>query len=156
MTRHDTSSLPLAGPNALACSPAVTMSNNAAARFLRFGCVGAVGFLVDAGILSSLMYLGWEPWAARALSFPVAVLATWLLNKAWTFSSQRPREGVGRWLYFGIQVVGALINLGIFTMLISVIPGMRNTPWVSLAMAAVAALAFNYTATRLLVFHHRT
>lgn len=121
-------------------------------QFLRFACVGAVGFVVDAGILTTLMQLGWQPVLARLISFPAAVATTWLLNKAWTFASAtiRPRGGYVR--YSGIQIVGALINLGIFTILITVFPILHSVPWLPLAAAALVALVFNYMATRHLVF----
>jgi len=129
------------------------MSRLGEAPFLRFACVGAIGFVVDAGILTFLMRLGWQPLPARLLSFPAAVATTWLLNKAWTFSStpQRSRRG-GYVRYSGIQLVGALINLGIFTLLITVFPASRAAPWAPLAVAALVALTFNYLATRHLVF----
>lgn len=124
-----------------------------ASRFLRFACVGAVGFVVDAGILTTLMQWGWQPLLARLVSFPAAVATTWLLNKAWTFAAVTARPGGGYMRYSGIQIVGALINLGIFTMLITAFPASRAVPWVPLAAAALVALVFNYLATRHLVFH---
>lgn len=126
-----------------------------ASRFLRFACVGAVGFVVDAGILTTLMKLGWQPVLARLISFPAAVATTWLLNKAWTFASDTTRLAGGYMRYSGIQIVGALINLGIFTLLISTFPASRAVPWVPLAAAALVALVFNYLATRHLVFNSR-
>ncbi len=57
------------------------------ARFGAFAVVGAVGFLVDAGVLTALVNgLGANPYAARAVSFPAAVTATWWLNRRWTFA----------------------------------------------------------------------
>ena len=126
-----------------------------ASRFLRFACVGAVGFVVDAGILTMLMQLGWQPVLARLVSFPAAVATTWLLNKAWTFAADAASAGGGYMRYSGIQIIGALINLGIFTLLISAFPAFRAVPWLPLAAAALVALVFNYLATRHLVFNSR-
>lgn len=124
-------------------------------RFFRFACVGAVGFGVDAGILTTLMHVGWHPLAARLMSFPAAVATTWLLNKAWTFGADAARPGDAYLRYSSIQIVGALINLGIFTLLITAFPASRSLPWIPLAAAALVALVFNYLATRHLVFNSR-
>ncbi|MDO8903939.1 MAG: GtrA family protein [Hydrogenophaga sp.] len=123
-----------------------------ASRFPRFACVGAVGFVVDAGILTTLMHVGWPPLSARLVSFPVAVATTWLLNKAWTFASDAPHPGGGVVRYSGIQIVGAMINLGLFTLLIAAFPASRAVPSLPLAAAALVALVFNYVASRHLVF----
>jgi putative flippase GtrA len=121
-------------------------------QFLRFACVGTVGFAVDGGILTSLMRLGWEPLPARLISFSVAVVITWLINKAWTFGPTAPSARGGGMRYAGVQIIGALINLAIFTLLMAAFPVLRQVPWVPLAMAALVALVFNYLATRHLVF----
>lgn len=128
-----------------------------ALRFLRFAGVGAVGFGIDAGILTMLMRLGWQPVQARLVSFPAAVTTTWLLNKAWTFAADAASAGSSYMRYSGIQIVGALINLGMFTLLIAGFPTLRAVPWLPLAAAALVALVFNYLATRHLVFNsHKT
>lgn len=143
---------PVTSPKARAARWCTSLTQLGASRFLRFACVGAVGFVVDAGILTTLMHVGWHPLAARLVSFPVAVATTWLLNKAWTFaSSAKPQRG-GYMRYSGIQIVGALINLGIFTLLITAFPVLHSMPWLPLAAAALVALVFNYLATRHLVF----
>ena len=120
--------------------------------FLRFACVGTVGFVVDASVLTALMGLGWVPVVARLVSFPAAVGTTWLLNKAWTFGAQVHRPVVGYLRYSAVQIVGALINLGIFSLLILALPAARAQPWAPLAVAALVALVFNYIATRHWVF----
>lgn len=141
--------------NATSGHRATALGRLGASRFLRFACVGTVGFVVDAGILTMLMQLGWQPVLARLVSFPAAVATTWLLNKAWTFSADAASAGGGYMRYFGIQIVGALINLGIFTLLISAFPAFLAMPWVPLAAASLVALVFNYLATRHLVFNPR-
>ena len=63
------------------------------ARVRNFATVGAIGFVIDAGILAALTHgAGWSPWAARVPSFATAVLATWLLNRRLTF----PGRGLQR------------------------------------------------------------
>lgn len=56
------------------------------ARFLKFCVVGTVGFVVDTGILNSLIFLGgWIPVLAKAVSFTAAVMNNFLWNRYWTY-----------------------------------------------------------------------
>ncbi|PPD31404.1 MAG: hypothetical protein CTY21_12115, partial [Methylomonas sp.] len=122
-------------------------------KFQRFAIVGAAGFCVDAGILTLLMSVGWDVLLARLVSFSLAVSTTWLLNRNWTFQVTTPVTGGRQYaLYTAIQILGALINLGIFTILISIYTPFRAWPWIPLGAAAFFALLFNYVATRSLVF----
>jgi len=73
----------------------------------RFGAIGGVGFLVDASVLTWLVQrarLGL--YESRALSFALAVTATWYLNRRFTFArragADRGRE-YGR--YFAVQTL---------------------------------------------------
>lgn len=58
----------------------------------RFATVGAVGFVVDGGILTLMMSRGHAPFESRLVSFTFAVTATWALNRTWTFSRTRRKE----------------------------------------------------------------
>jgi putative flippase GtrA len=80
--------------------------------FLRFGLVGTVGFLMDGGLLQALVGLaGWGVIQARILSFPVAVFATWLLNRHFTFD-QAHDSAAGRSFarYVVVSLGGASVN----------------------------------------------
>jgi putative flippase GtrA len=121
-------------------------------RFASFTTVGIVGFVLDAGILSALVHLlSWPHYAARALSFAAAVSVTWQLNRRWVFSatSDSTREYGA---YFGVQVVGAFINLGTYAVAILVYPPLARVPVVPLAGGAALALLFNYRAAARWVF----
>jgi len=121
-------------------------------RFTSFATVGAVGFIVDAAILSTLVHAaGWHHYTARALSFFAAVTVTWYLNRSWVFSrtNDRTREYGA---YFGVQVVGAAINLGTYALVIAMIPSLARFPVLPLAAGAMLALLFNYSAASRWVF----
>ena len=55
-------------------------------RLPGFAIVGAIGFLIDAGVLTLLMTrFGFDPYGARTISFTLAVTATWYMNRQWVF-----------------------------------------------------------------------
>jgi putative flippase GtrA len=123
---------------------------------LRFGIVGAVGFAVDGGVLTLLVTLGgWGPITSRAISFPVAVVATWLLNRTFTFRSTA-RTGAAaaqEYLrYFGVQLTGALVNVLVYAALVLHWPALGEVPILPLAIASAVAMVVNFAGARLLVF----
>ncbi len=131
---------------------AVSSIHSPLRRFTAFATVGFVGFVVDAAILSTLVHAqGWHHYTARVLSFTAAVSVTWYLNRHWVFSrtSDRKREYGA---YFGVQLVGAAINLGTYALVIAVIPSLAHLPVLPLAGGAALALLFNYSATSHWVF----
>jgi putative flippase GtrA len=128
-------------------------------RLPGFALVGAVGFLVDAGILTALMTgYGFGPYAARAISFTAAVTTTWYLNRRWVFDRQAvPLSGREYFSYVTVQVIGALINLLVFVVAIELVTSLRDIPVVPLAIGAGVALLFNFGASSRFVFggNHR-
>jgi putative flippase GtrA len=122
--------------------------------FLRFGLVGTVGFLVDGGLLQALVSLaGWGVIQARIVSFPVAVFATWLLNRNFTFE-QANNGAAGRSFarYVAVSLGGASVNFIIYTALVLSVAPMAALPIVPLAIASVVALAFNYFGSKHFAF----
>lgn len=122
-------------------------------EFRCFLVVGGLGFCVDGGLLTILMRYGWDVILARSCSFLLAVSATWLLNRLWTFDSGKlisiRREYA---FYFSAQMLGATINLSIFFILIRVYPAFRDIPLIPFAFGAAVSLAFNYIVSKRIVF----
>ena len=122
-------------------------------ELVRFAVVGAIGFAVDGALLQLLVAkAGWSPFAARALSFPPALTCTFLLNRAWTFKSLRIPAAQAYGAYTVIQVIGALVNLAVFSLCVLLVPLLYDWPLVALAIGAGVALLFNFSASRRLVF----
>ena len=123
-------------------------------RLPGFALVGAIGFLVDAGILTALMNeLGAGHYAARSVSFTAAVTTTWYLNRRWVFTAiatrKRSREYTS---YVVVQAIGAVINLSVFVVAIEFSPDLARTPVIPLAIGAAVALLFNFSASSGFVF----
>ncbi|MEJ3403544.1 GtrA family protein [Rathayibacter sp. YIM 133350] len=90
-----------------------------AGQLLRFGAVGAVGFIVDIGLFNLLRttvlspeQLHTGPLIAKVISTTAAIIVNWMGNRYWTFGDKRSnrtlREGVQ---FFTASVVGMLIGL---------------------------------------------
>jgi putative flippase GtrA len=135
------------------------MSEALVKKLLAFGCVGAVGFIVDAGILSLLAQkLGVNVYLARVTSFLAAVFVTWLLNRTWVFKTTKGQAGGKKReyiSYFAVQSVGALLNLGVFATLVASHAALRAYPVVPLAAGSIVGMFFNYAGAHFWVFKNR-
>ncbi|WP_332815859.1 GtrA family protein [Ramlibacter sp.] len=123
---------------------------------LRFSLVGGVGFVVDGGLLQLLVSAaGWGPIAARAVSFPAAVLVTWWLHRGITFPE--PGGSLLRSLarYLAVSVLGTGVNFGLYTALVLASAAMAAQPIVPFAIASVVALAFNYLGSKHFAFRRQ-
>ena len=123
-------------------------------QFVRFALVGVAGYAVDACVLTALV--GWgdlDRYSARIVSFLCAASATWWLNRTYTFA-RRPDQTPGRqWLLFlAVNAVGAVINYGAYVAALLAWPLAYAYPALGAAIGALAGLAFNYPASRMLVF----
>ena len=124
------------------------------ARFLRFACVGVVGFAVDAGVLQALVSLAhWGPIAARGVAIPVAVFATWLLNRTITFPEAVGGPALASLLrYAMVSAAGAGVNFAVYAVLVFASAILAAHPLVPLAVASIVALLVNYLGSRYFAF----
>ncbi len=128
------------------------------ARFLRFGAVGAAGFVVDETVLTVLHYLiGLDRYSARALSIFCAATFTWWGNRNLTFAEHAATGGVGvlarEWFKFMLaNGVGALVNYGTYTVLVSFAPAPLSNPSLATAVGVEVGLVFSFTLSKRFVF----
>ena len=122
-------------------------------QILRFGAVGGVGFVVDGGLLWLLLANGFDPYLARALSFPVAVVVTWALNRNWTFRATRDASAAGQFRrYFGVQVVGTLSNYLVYSLIIGVFGTAGFTIFCAFALGSALGAIINFCGARYIAF----
>ena len=126
---------------------------------LPFLCVGTGGFVIDAGSLTLLVML-FAPQTVlhtlllRCVGFSCGVLFTWFFNKNWTFR-ERP-DGGSLLFYYPMMVVGALVNLGVFTACLVWLPLAARYPVVGVVVGTGTALFVNFASMRWLIFTKRS
>ncbi len=89
-------------------------------RFIKFGIVGAIGSVIDFGVLNALIFLvGWSSpqgkIVANLISTSMAIVSNFVWNRLWTFPESRQRNRTTQLVQFTIvNLIGLAINTGIF------------------------------------------
>jgi putative flippase GtrA len=131
-------------------------------KLLKFLAVGATNTLIDFAILNLLVqvvHLALLP--ANSISFSIAVINSYLLNKYWTFQDKKPIYLTQFSLFFIISLVGlGLSNLMMHfgsRAIAFLLPDLTFTWQYNLAKIASAAvvLIWNFGAYQYWVFYDR-
>ena len=100
---------------------------------------------------------GVSPLIARACSFPLALSATWGLNRIWTFKAGRHHPpGLQYRRYVVVQIAGFVINYACFAGLVLAGGVWRDWPLLALTVGALVSTLFTYASSRLFVFSARS
>jgi len=81
-------------------------------KFLKFGTVGFIGYLVNALMLQLIAGLGWFEWIAWGISTESAIISNFVLNNIWTFKSEKIKGLsfiIKKFLQFNFTSIGALL-----------------------------------------------
>jgi putative flippase GtrA len=123
-------------------------------RFVKFSIVGAVGAIIDFGLLNLMRgVFGWPLLWANTLSVSVAIISNFIWNRLWTFPESRTRKKRKQLPQFAlINLVGLLINNLIVVGLDALLVPHIGEPWsynVAKAVAIGMVLFWNFGANRL-------
>ncbi len=124
-----------------------------ARQFLRFGMVGFVGFLFDAGtVYASKALVGL--YIAGILAYVVAATVTWWLNRRWTFQGLGGGGSVIRqWaIFMSANFVGFIVNRGIYMLLVTFSAVCAAHPIFAVMGGIPAGMLFNFNLSRRVVF----
>ena len=118
-----------------------------------FSLVGATGFLVDVAVLYSIkdftgLFYG------RAVSFLTAVLATWLMNRIWTFKQRSSGLSIGREfaVYLALMLVGGTVNYAVYVWLVVSYELAHQYPVFGVACGSFAGLFVNFSTSFFVLF----
>ncbi len=123
-------------------------------QILLFAISGALGFVVDAGIVQFLVReLGTNPYGARVVSFLAAATTTWAFNRRYTFSGRssgsRRRELLR---YLVAMAFGFALNYGTYAAFVLVWPLVREWPAIGVAAGSIAGAAVNFLSSKYWIF----
>jgi putative flippase GtrA len=112
-------------------------------KLIRFGIAGGLGFAVDAGLLTLLLHttpLG--PFLARVIAIAVAMAATWVFNRTFTFDRSTHSLAVEGFRYGSVGLTSALVNYALYSMLLLTLPALQ--PLAALVFATAASMFFSF------------
>ena len=135
------------------------MNTDRLLRFIRFGLVGGVGFVVDLGVVFALVYVfELDPVVARIPAWITAVSTTYLFNLLFTFRSTRfklvnRRQKLARYcLYILSQLGGGLLNILSFVLLVSLF----GVPWsIAIVIGTLFGMILNYLGAATVISRRR-
>ncbi len=81
-------------------------------RFIKFGTVGFIGYLVNAFFLQLFAKIGFPEWAVWAASTELAIISNFTFNNLWTFKTEKitGAKKLGyKFFQFNLTSAGALI-----------------------------------------------
>jgi dolichol-phosphate mannosyltransferase len=111
-------------------------------QLLRFGLVGASGYVVNLAVFTLAVHGAELPYqVAATLAFLVAVSNNFLWNRHWTFKAGDGRAHHQAARFLAVSVAAFAAGLVILTLLVEV-AGLREVPAQAIAIVAVTPLSF--------------
>jgi putative flippase GtrA len=121
-------------------------------EFLKFGTVGAIGFVFDTGTVYAL-YGGLGLIGAGIAAYVVAATCTWLLNRLWTFRGRGGQSAGRQWaLFLAANAVGFTLNRGTFALAVTYLAVAARYPVLAVAAGTAAGMGVNFFLSRRIVF----
>jgi putative flippase GtrA len=131
-------------------------------QMLRFAMSGAAGYIVDSVVLYTAMAFGMGFLRGRLVSFACAVIATFVLNRRYTFAAQlqsTPGLRPPLWLEFGrylaAMALGGVLNLATYWLVLAVTPHFPALFALAVAAGSLAGMVANFASAKWWVFAHR-
>ncbi|MBE1161226.1 GtrA family protein [Dyella acidiphila] len=120
-----------------------------------FAVGGAIGFIVDAGIVQLLVtFAHVNPYAGRVVSFLIAATVTWWWNRSHTFATRQSGRSLGaEWLHWmALMGGGAAVNYGAYAACLFEFPAWHKWPVLAVAVGSFFAAFVNFVSARTLLF----
>jgi putative flippase GtrA len=137
---------------------AIVARNDLVRQIPAFVVVGSIGFVVDAGLTVLIAKgLGLSPFLARPPAVVAATIATFLLNRAFTFRSGRGRRASAFLRYCLVAASGQALNYAVYAVALTAIAafGFAQSSAViafSVACGAGAAMFLTFAGFRFFAF----
>ena len=109
-------------------------------QLVRFGVVGASGYVVNLAIYAVLLELGLHYRGAATGAWVGGVLNNFWWNRHWTFGARDGHAGFQAARFFVVSFVVFLVSLAVLTLLVNA--GIAKLPAQAIAIIAVTPLSF--------------
>ncbi len=117
---------------------------------LKFGLVGASGYLINLAVFALLSgNLGIHHLLAAVGAFCVAISSNFFWNRHWTFAAGDGHAGFQAARFFTVSVAALLINLAVLEALVE---GTSLGDLTAQAIAVAVAMPFNFLGNKLWTF----
>ena len=115
-----------------------------------FGVGGAIGFVVDAGIVQLLVSKAdANPYIARLFSFLCAATSTWLFNRRYTFPDRGGHTLFGEWTrYMTAMSFGFALNYSTYALVVFYSSFVHAWPSIAVAAGSLPGSLVNFTGAR--------
>jgi putative flippase GtrA len=117
-------------------------------QLVRFGLVGASGYIVNLAIYALLLELGLHYRGAATGAWVGGVLNNFWWNRHWTFGAREGHAGFQAARFLLVSFVAFLVSLGVLTLLVDA--GVAKLP--AQALAIIAATPLNFVGNKLWSF----
>jgi len=124
-------------------------------RILRFGAVGAAGYVVSVAALWLVLHLiPIDKYTAYVPAFLVAVTFTWWGNRVLTFHEHAARENLlVEWARFvAANLIGFLANWALYSALAAFAPAPLDNVFAAQIAGTLFGMIFNFTLSKRFVF----
>lgn len=126
-------------------------------ELIRFVIAGAVGFLIDAGVLYVALAAGAGYFVGRLISFFCAVWVTWRINRRYTFAGQRATSAwVEWWRYLAAMSVGGAVNYASYSAVVLAFRAHAFLPLLGVAVGSLSGMVVNFASAKWWVFKQRS
>lgn len=109
----------------------VAITRQTVLKIIKFGGVGGLAFLVDAGFTTAFVHYGLDAFSARLIAIAIAMLVAWRLNRAITFGASDTSQTSEGLRYFLVAIAAAMVNYTAYAALVL----MWSALWPFLAVA---------------------
>ncbi len=131
------------------------MHNPKLLKFLKFGTVGFLGFVVNFLFLRLFRNLGFTETLSWVFSTELAIVNNYVLNNAWTFKESEIKglsKTIQKFLQFNLTSVGAIIIQSILGPLGVKLVGVQYDAIILMVIIVFVVLPYNYTMYNLFIW----
>jgi len=124
-------------------------------RFIRFGVVGATGFVINYVFIKIFRFLNLSETLSWLFATELSIISNFTFNNLWTFSEKKIKglkEIVLKFVQFNITSAGALLIQSVLGPLGVRLVGEENTIFVLAFVVALVVLPYNYLMYNLVIW----